>query len=104
MNNASNETLHPTTELPQESGLQQKSGQSAADESAAPETAPETDDENKPLMHFLSDASEKENNDVLAEDPFFSPLPEIDVSDDEEEVSSDAGWEEIPPETTYVSE
>ena len=110
MNNASNETLHPTTELPQESGPQQASGlaqksvQSAADESAAPETAPETDDENKSLMHFLSDASEKENNDVLAEDPFFSPLPEIDVSDDEEEVSSDAGWEEIPPETTYVSE
>ena len=80
------------------------------------EQTPSAEDD-QPLQQFLDRAASEEPN-APAEDPFFSPLPDIDISGDEpedgvsddtpDEAPDDVSDNEAPDaactETTYISE
>ena len=83
MNNQTNENLKPLDEQP------------SGENETKPEASASSEELSEP-SRFFEEAAGKDGKNVPAEDPFFSPLPDIDIPDD------DAA--EAETETTYISE
>ena len=83
MNNQTNENLKPLDEQP------------SGENETKPEASASSEELSEP-SRFFEEAAGKDGKNVPAEDPFFSPLPDIDIPDDdaaeaETEIATEAG-------------